>query len=467
VIRLAGALLLAAAASPASAQDAPPLVEDDVFALDVVNTPVLGGGRILGLGGAYTALADGVDGAPWNPAAYGSRTLWELDWFEWELSFGFLRPSNDFFNSGGRVVDGLTVLTFGLRLQFGDIGIGALPRTIAYDVPEVGGSVAITTGSYGVAFQLLDGQLVVGAGLRIGDLTVTQVDELTVTGTGPELGVLLKLEGQPWRLGVATRTAVVSEDPICNDNDGDGVCRVDWVLPTDVYLPWEVQAGFAVQIGRRPLNRRWTDPEIEEQRIEDHVALARWERERAQVEREMVAGSEPAPPPDPYRWLPRRPRDPAFWEREAAIREREDERIEERFERWDDRTDDEIAALPRLYLLLSADLLVIGPTPRGLSIEGFATQTWIRSGEEVSYSVRLGAEAEPWGGRLKLRAGTYLEPSRYTGGEYRIHGTGGFDLRLFTWDLFGLFDDFDLRVGAAIDVAARYLDWGISVGFWH
>ena len=471
-MRWACALLVALSATTAAAQP----LEDNGYSVDLVNTPVLGGGRILGLGGAYTALADGVDGALFNPAAYGSRTLWELDWFEWELTAGLLFPSNDFYNRGTDVGDAsFFLLSLGFRLQFGDIGFGALPRVISYtldDPTRVGerAEVAFTTGNYGLAFQMLEGQLVVGVGVRLGDLTVVDADgnELTVSGVGPEAGVLLKLASQPWRLGIAARSEVVSEPCEMDDPQCEVWRSSTWARPEHVHLPWEVQVGFAVQIGERPLNRRWIDPEIAERRIEDEVTLARVERERAQIERELVARDEKMPSSDdPYRWLPRRAEDPAFLEREAALREREDERIDERIDAAEDAADAEVAALPRLYLLLTADLVVTGPTENGVGIDGFVAQQRIPAGEDITYSVRFGVEGEPWAGRLKLRAGTYLEPSRYATGSARLHGTAGFDLRLFSWDVFGLFDDFDIRAGATIDVAERYLDWGIGVGVWH
>ena len=81
--------------------------------------------------------------------------------------------------------------------------------------------------------------------------------------------------------------------------------------------------------------------------------------------------------------------------------------------------------------------------------------------------VRGGMEVEPWTGRLKLRVGGYLEPARYEHASWRMHGTAGFDVRLFTWDLFGWFNPFSIRVGAMVDIAPRYFNWGVGVGFWH
>lgn len=483
--RLLVTVVVWSCAAGAGAQE--PLTEND-YAIDLVQTPVLGSGRIVGLGGAYTALADGIDGAPWNPAAYGSRTLWELDYFEWELTAGILFPGAfaeaDFFNRHGERYrfGGFGFLSLGFRLQFGDVGFGNLVNIQFYDLKAPTGQTVranFIVGRYGMAWQLLNGQVVVGIGARTADLAITAPATATelvrFTGTGPEVGVLLKLEDRPWRLGVAARSAVSSEEIHCPgkgdgcDEDGDGIQEAEgFVLPNDVHMPWELQVGFAVQIGNRPLNRRWIDPAIEERRLTDQVTMARWQREREQVHREMRARGEPIPSTtDPYRWLPRRPRDPAFWAREQYVRAQEDAALEARIEAAEDAADREVEQLPRSYVLLTADLLVTGRTLDGVGIEGFLGQQRQDSGDQVTYAVRFGVETEPWQGRLKVRAGTYLEPSRFRTGTYRVHGTGGFDLRLFRWDLFGLFDDFDVRAGATIDVAPRYLDWGIGVGFWH
>jgi hypothetical protein len=81
--------------------------------------------------------------------------------------------------------------------------------------------------------------------------------------------------------------------------------------------------------------------------------------------------------------------------------------------------------------------------------------------------VRFGAEGEPIENRLKLRVGSYLEPSRFAAGNARLHATLGSDVKLFSWDVFGIIDPIELRVGAAVDVAVRYINYGISVGIWN
>ena len=124
--------------------------------------------------------------------------------------------------------------------------------------------------------------------------------------------------------------------------------------------------------------------------------------------------------------------------------------------------------MPQRYLLLSAALLISGPAKEAVGVDSFLAQEVNRSGEKVVYSPRLGAESEVWPGLVKLRAGTYLEPSRFRTSSARVHGTFGFDVRLLRWNVFGLWpDDYLWRISASADAAERYLIWGLSIGGWY
>jgi hypothetical protein len=61
---------------------------------------------------------------------------------------------------------------------------------------------------------------------------------------------------------------------------------------------------------------------------------------------------------------------------------------------------------------------------------------------------------------MKVRGGTYLEPSRFSGSYYRPHATTGFDVRLFdVWR-------WSVRGTCTADLAPRYFNWGIAFGLW-
>ena len=103
-----------------------------------------------------------------------------------------------------------------------------------------------------------------------------------------------------------------------------------------------------------------------------------------------------------------------------------------------------------------------------VGIESFLQRVVDRSGDLVVLSPRLGVEAEPVPNLTRIRAGSYGEPSRFSRGAPRLHGTVGFDQRLFRWTLFGLFaPNTHWRLSAALDAAPRYLGWSGGLGIWH
>jgi len=115
-------------------------------------------------------------------------------------------------------------------------------------------------------------------------------------------------------------------------------------------------------------------------------------------------------------------------------------------------------------LTAAADLVVTGPSERGHGLEAFGMRELQRSGRATVTSIRAGAELEWLPGRLRVRAGSYWEPARFDGVRGRIHGTVGADLRVLEFYLFGLRRG---RLSATADVAARYRNLALSIGFWH
>jgi hypothetical protein len=490
-------------ASLARAQaDGQPLTERG-FNVDLVTGPVLGPGRIIGLGGAYTALADGIDGAAWNPAAYASRAVWGTSWFDWDLSLsvspGTVGPV-DFDNDGrsdawrnDTTMGGTGDQSFqygaaGLGLQFGALGVGLTFRSETYRIHLPGDQgntqVSLLTFHFGGGYSLNDGQIVIGAGFRTAALTIgaPQLDATTgmqamknnlvnFTGTNLETGLLLRLTGKPWRLGAAARLPVVSVVPASN-GPSQPITGVS-ALPKEVRLPWEVQLGFAWQFGPRPLNRRWENAHTVRDQLHETMQQRRRDRAQRQWELEQrqarTFGASPLAAPTTITLDPtmRTPSDPEWWKAEQVLRQQEandyvhDEQAAER------RRQLAVNSLAREYLLVTSEVIFVGRTQNGVGVESFLAGSRQTSGAAVSVGFRLGAELEPIAHWLKVRGGGYLEPSRYTDGSYRVHGTAGFDVRLFTWDLFGLMEPFILRTGATLDAAQRYTSFGLNLGVWH
>ena len=267
------------------------------------------------------------------------------------------------------------------------------------------------TANFGVihaslAYGFLDGQLLLGAGARLVGMSF----DTDTPNSGP-----LSTAGVGYEAGVIVkplaaqyRIAAAVKAPI------DASVSSDTEAESSAVVPWEVALGFAYQFGARPLN--------------PPLLTAR------RVARKVAAGREPS---------------------DAEIEAAEDEL----FERYQRR--------PRWYLLVSSELAVIqGGGAQGLE------QYWSDSDEvpraRPIISPRVGLESEVVPHILQLRVGSYYEPSRVAHASGRIHGTGGFDLRLFEWSVFGLLEPFDYwQLSLGVDAARSYLNTSLSIGFWH
>lgn len=438
------------------------------FNVDLVNGPIIGSSRVVSLGGAYTALGYGVDNAIITPAAYAARTLWDTRWFEWDATVdyspGVLLRQVDFINNGKSLLGtntDLLFVTLGASAMVGDFGFGAIVRMQDY---QIGNSARLQQflANYGLCYAFFQGQLLVGVGGRTVSLTVSNLARNETLGTfthsGPEAGVILGVADLPYRIGMTVRTAVVATP----DHDSSDL---PFASPKEVVLPPELQLGVAYQFGNRPLNRRWTNPHDRERDLRNEMLVRRLQRQRAEAEREAAAEGSTALGAGPG-WL-REPRDPEFLRKEGERIEHEETELQADILRAELRQQDYLRSLSRKYILVSADVLAIGSTADGVGLESFLSQVRQESGKNPSLSFRVGVEGEPIPDRLRLRVGSYLEPSRFMGVRPRLHATMGGDLKLFPFDMFGLVDKFEFRVTATLDVAERYRNFGVSVGIWH
>jgi len=411
---LALALILCVS-SGATAQPRPAL-EDDAFNVDLYQGPVLGSARVIGLGGAYAALAEDSVGIQFNPASVAHRSWYSRGRWDWDLTFDWLIPNVaqsqrfSFDNSAlGGTASGFAVFELGGLLQYRSLGIGAYLdlQTFNREVTAVATGTTrsvkfdFTTAHVDLGYAFFAHQLVVGAGVRIGGLTAYQSgvrDPLfDLTATGAEVGALIRPAALPLRLGVAFYSA------LNRDKDARGDFP-DLAMPHSVILPWQVTAGLAWQLSRHPLNPTAAYEPVAYERLSPT----------------SQPGSAPAP---------------------ARSRH-----------------------LGGRYLLLSVDVQVVGAADAAVGVSSFLAGVREESGRDVSVSIRAGAEAEVWRRRLRLRGGTYYEPSRLTGTSGRLHGTSGFDVRLFDFPLWG---PRSLRLGLVIDIARDYSNGGVSIGLWH
>jgi hypothetical protein len=111
--------------------------------------------------------------------------------------------------------------------------------------------------------------------------------------------------------------------------------------------------------------------------------------------------------------------------------------------------------------LLSAQVDLISGVDNAVPVRSFAsTAEPDRVGRTAEFAPRVGVEHDTVPGMIRLRAGVYAEPSPFDGRPARPHVTGGFEVFVLRyWE--------DWALTASFDLARRYTNVGLSVGFWR
>jgi len=114
--------------------------------------------------------------------------------------------------------------------------------------------------------------------------------------------------------------------------------------------------------------------------------------------------------------------------------------------------------------LVASDLLFTAASENAVGVESVLAQKIQPVGTHDTTSVRLGSELETMPGRLRLRLGSYYEPSNYEGVPSRTHLTGGFEVRMFHTSYWG---EYDWSLTYTVDSARDYLNMFVALGFWY
>ncbi len=130
---------------------------------------------------------------------------------------------------------------------------------------------------------------------------------------------------------------------------------------------------------------------------------------------------------------------------------------------WNDRVDGDYR--DERQLTVAFELSLIGAVDNGYGMEAFAAKQLQVSGRNVSATPRLGVESEVIPAWLRLRAGSYLEASRFPETTARLHGTAGFEVHVFSFRLAG--HERRVSIQGAGDLASRYKNLALSAGFWN
>ena len=440
--------------------------------------------RATALGGAFAAYAEGVDAIAANAGAVAVRTPYSSDWADYDITLGVSFPAalrnNDFDNDGavGFTYQNFLFYSLGAQLQLGAWGVGLLGDFQRYDLlptqrpgdPQVSETLGKLHAVLGRSF--FGGQLAVGGGLRGVTFSINSQQngvastDLDMQSAAPEMGVQIRPDYFPWRLGATFRAPV--EGRVDASSSGPrSPTALPFIRPAGVSLPWELEVGAAIQLGPRPLNPQWVNPHDEEAIERKQIVADRAARRVAQdLELDAICDAGE-----------RAERARAFAVQETFMRREENRRFDETHKRLRDERRARYANWPRERITVLIELLVSGKSANAIGLESYfsgqaalaqstPTVDFRRSGENVSYSPRLGFEGEPVPNWLQTRFGTYIEPSRL-GGQARQHFTFGFDVKLAPWSGFGLFGDQIWRIGGVADLAPRYQSFGVSIGAWH
>ncbi|MFL5321922.1 MAG: hypothetical protein ACJ790_19835, partial [Myxococcaceae bacterium] len=181
---------------------------------------LLGSHRMVGMGGAYVAVAEGIEGYPANLAVLAHRRTTQKDNFDFSLTFGILDllpihpEERDLDNDGHPDGAFSNQLQAGMLVQYSRYGVGGFLRTLHqnYCIDDAcTGTVdmTLTTASGGFAVALGRDDVIAGLGLYTASAFLFHEGQLNAFhGTGGQFDLLIRPEGMPFRVGASFKPAV-------------------------------------------------------------------------------------------------------------------------------------------------------------------------------------------------------------------------------------------------------------------
>ncbi|WP_428263835.1 hypothetical protein [Haliangium sp.] len=271
---------------PARAQARPALepIRDRDYAIDLYQGTALGSVRIVAMGGAAVALAEGSASMLVNPAAPAVRLATSNDPWDWDWHFDWLSPGlgSDHDNNGIVTDNGFTnapLFTLGLVGQYRQWGLGftvvTAQRTVTVAGPDgddrLTPSVEVVRVSLARSFARE--RVVVGVGVRSGGLGLalepagdgTEQELFDLSGAALEAGVVWRPAAHDVRLGFTGSLPVTGRDvntQACDPEDCAG-----YILPRTVVVPWELALGAAWRWAPTRWNRRIPAPFRDERAV--------------------------------------------------------------------------------------------------------------------------------------------------------------------------------------------------------
>ncbi|WP_279637410.1 MULTISPECIES: hypothetical protein [Corallococcus] len=400
-------------ALPALAQDDLP-TEPRPERLYFNSGALLGSARVVGLGGAYVGIAEGAAGVSSNTAALAQRSpSLERDWdlgvtLSWlDLPFtGTKRRDVDNDGLADESVDSRQLLG-ALMLQYKRFGIGFLWRNsrtgycITLGCRGEGEKLRVSLTQSVLAGSVAFGQddFILSLGIFSAQASFSELGDQSwrYGDTGVAVDMLYRPHGRSYRIGVAIRPEVVAG---WRRDEGQSPFIAGRQVYAAVVSPAVLSLGASWRLGEGAHRYNRLSPAARRQLQVDGDALPVPEEEP----RDALAG----------RWL------------------------------------------------ITAQVDLISSVSNAVAARSLANITEPQQivGDTAMFQPRLGAEWDTFPGLLRLRAGTWLEPSPYPDRNPRPHLTGGFELFVLRyWE--------DWSITASFDLASRYSNWGVSIGFWR
>ncbi len=274
-LRLVGrcaAIVAVALAWPvaAAAQELPPITDRE-FALDAYDGVAIGSIRIVGMGGAALATAEGSAGTLLNAAAPAVRPATSTAGWDWDFHLDALSSTgtSDHDNSGRAGTDSTTITTFGLAGVLGDWGLAVVGTTLGGSSPGLTGErldVSLARAKLALARTFRNEAYTAGVALRVGtfSLTSTAAGELfSITGSSLELGGMWRPYRGDARVGLAAALPVTGTQ--VDTSACDPMACAGHVLPERMTVPWQVAIGAAYRLAPTRWNQ-WVGGDFRDER---------------------------------------------------------------------------------------------------------------------------------------------------------------------------------------------------------
>jgi hypothetical protein len=398
-----------AVAPGAWAQEEPPL-DPRQERLYVNSGVLLGSTRMVAIGGAYTGIAEGTAGFASNLAALAHRSP-QLD-RDWDVGITFSlldlplasRRGQDLDNDGlPDEAPGSSQLLFGLLLQYKEFGLGTFIRSRSVTYCATEACAPEDHIDVSVSQSALAGAVAFGQ------------DEFIVSLGIYTASAKLGYKGDDWSYGGTG----ISLDLLFRPQGRP--YRVGIAVRPQVVGGWNQKDDQEPVLAGRPIYSGVVSPALLSLGVSYRFGegAERYNRLSPAARRQLIASGAPNVAPE------------------------------------------ESPDAPAGSFLVSGQVDLISSVENAVALRSAAEFTEPDVvGRTVLIQPHLGAEHDTWPGRVRTRLGVFIEPSSFEGQVPRPHLTGGFEVFLFRyWE--------DWAVSASFDLARRYANVGLSVGFWR